>query len=576
MVARTNSTRRFSRWLLVFVVFGLLSSLSVGASVAAPSTPGAARAPHGAVIVIGPAGTDLASVITAAGGTVDRVMPSVGAVAATLSPVAAATLSREPGVQITPDRLVRLASKKTAVASFSTMAHVADVVDAPQAWKKGATGAGIDVALIDSGIAEVDALAGPGRVLHGPDLSFDSQTPDRAFVDGFGHGTHMAGIIAGSAIQEDGFTGIAPSSRLVSVKVADANGAADVSQVIAAIDWVVQHRRSNGLNIRVLNLSFGTGSDQSYRIDPLAHAAEVAWRNGIVVVTSAGNDGEHRVGLTNPAYNPYVLAVAAVDTGGTMKASDDVVPNFSSRGDGTRNPDVAAPGVSLASLRAPGSAIDEAFPSARTGTDYFRGTGTSQAAAVTSGAAAALLSAYPAATPDDVKAALSSSASRLRGVGPEAQGSGMIDVDKALKSLEKRKADGPPQKWAPSEGTGSLEAARGGTHLVDANTGTALRGEVDIFGRPFDSVRWSTAAAAGESWADGVWNGTEMAGTDWDSVRWSSVRWSSVRWSATNWAGTDWDSVRWSSVRWSSVRWSCEQWSSVRWASSGWASVRWN
>ena len=161
----------------------------------------------------------------------------------------------------------------------------------------------------------------------------------------------------------------------------------DVSQVLAAIDWVVQHRQDHGLNIRVLNLAFGTDGAQDYRLDPLAFAVEVAWRKGIAVVVAAGNGGAAAGRLNNPAYDPFVIAVGAVDGNGTSTMADDVVPSWSSSGDGVRNPDLVAPGKSLVSLRVPGSHIDRTFgATARVGkTRFFRGTGTSQAAAFVSG-----------------------------------------------------------------------------------------------------------------------------------------------------------------------------------------------
>jgi serine protease AprX len=161
------------------------------------------------------------------------------------------------------------------------------------------TGRGIGVALIDSGVVPVEGLSLPGKVIHGPDLSFESQDPTLAHLDTYGHGTHIAGIIAGkdsdvpAGNENDStrFVGVAPDAHLVSLKVAASDGATDVSQVIAAIDWVVQHRNDPGLAIRVLNLSFGTTSLQPHDLDPLAHAVQNAWHKGIVVVVAAGNDG---------------------------------------------------------------------------------------------------------------------------------------------------------------------------------------------------------------------------------------------------------------------------------------------
>ena len=158
-------------------------------------------------------------------------------------------------------------------------------------WNAGFTGQGVDVALIDTGVAPVPALSGNGKIVNGPDLSLESQNPNLQYLDTNGHGTFMAGIIGGNDGQPGGYRGVAPDSRILSVKVGDADGGVDVSQVIAAIDWVVQHRTDNGMNIRVLNLSYGTDSSQPFVIDPLAFAVERAWKAGIVVVTARR---EHR------------------------------------------------------------------------------------------------------------------------------------------------------------------------------------------------------------------------------------------------------------------------------------------
>jgi serine protease AprX len=317
---------------------------------------------------------------------------------------------------VTVDRSVKLLAVDPAlgydpVNDFGSMLAVSRVVHAQAAYEQGFTGKGIDVALIDSGVAPVQGLTS-GNVLNGPDLSFESQSADLRHLDTFGHGTHMAGIIAGRDVRQSAtdfardtthFNGIAPDARIVSVKVADHSGATDVSQVIAGIDWVVANRNANGLNVRVLNLSFGTDSAQPSTIDPLCFAVEMAWRRGIVVVVSGGNSGSSTGRLTNPAQDPFVIAVGAEDPMGTVTQSDDTVPSWSSRATSGRSVDVVAPGVHLLGLRDPGSAIDQEVPSARVGTRFFRGTGTSQAAAVVSGAAALLLQRFPSLTPDQVK-----------------------------------------------------------------------------------------------------------------------------------------------------------------------------
>jgi len=451
-----------------------------------------------------------------------------------------------------------------------------EVTGVGEYWNNGYTGQGVDVALIDSGVVPVDGLSAPDKVVHGADLSFESQSDDLRNLDTFGHGTHMAGIVAGrdggtpSPVQKgesDHFVGMAPDARIVSVKVADAYGIADTSQVIAAIDWVVQHRTDNGMNIRVLNLSFGTDGTQNYKVDPLAYAAEVAWRKGIVVVVSAGNGGWGTSALNNPAYDPFVIAVGGADGKGTYDYKDDVVPEWSSFGDGTRNPDLVAPGKSVVSLRAPGSSIDLENPQGLVASRFFRGSGTSQAAAVVSGAAALIIQQRPSITPNQVKKLLTSTARTLPAADVKGQGAGMIDL-KVARDTATPSLTASAQLFALSTGAGSLELTRGSDHLDD---GTAvLTGEMDIFGAVWNGAVWAPASLAGTTWTGGLWNGNRWSGDTWSGNRWSGNRWSGNRWDSTVWSGNRWDGNRWDGNRWSGNRWSGNRWSGNRWSGAGW------
>ena len=256
--------------------------------------------------------------------------------------------SRSPRTPAWPCPSADVESQAAQAGSLYTLAN--EVTGASDLWDAGYTGRGVDVAVIDSGIVPVDGLQPPGKVVYGPDLTIEANTSAKN-LDTYGHGTHMAGIIAGrdsSASTVTGnssdFVGMAPDARIVSIKVADAKGQTDVSQAIAAIDWVVQNRNKNGLNIRVLNMSFGTDGVQDYLLDPLAYAAEQAWHQGIVVVVAVGNEGFGTGKVNNPAYDPYLIAVGSNDSQGTATAADDAVSAFSNDGDGTRNPDLVAPG----------------------------------------------------------------------------------------------------------------------------------------------------------------------------------------------------------------------------------------
>jgi serine protease AprX len=448
-------------------------------------------------------------------------------------------------------------------------------------WNAGDTGKGVDVAVVDTGVAPVAGLNGPGKVINGPDLSLESQNPNLQYLDTNGHGTFMAGLIAGNDGQPGGYRGVAPDARIVSLKVGVADGGTDVSQVIAAIDWVVQHRHDNGMNIRVLNLSYGTNSTQPYGIDPLAYAVEQAWKAGIVVVAAAGNSGYQTgasaQGLADPGYDPQILSVGAADTNGTATPWDDQPASFSasaaSCSNGCRATDLIAPGVHMQGLRVPGSYIDQNNPAGALSDRYFRGSGTSEAAAFTSGAVADLLQRYPQLTPDQVKAMLTSSCDKLSGYNWKQQGCGELDLGKLL-NASAPSVFSSQQYNAPATGTGSLEASRGTDHI--SLNGVTLQGEQDIFGQPFNSAAMAVLEAAGSSWSGGMWNGSLWTGSSWSGSSWSGSSWSGSSWSGSSWSGSSWSGSSWSGNSWSGSSWSGSSWSGSSWSGSSWSGSSWS
>jgi len=437
---------------------------------------------------------------------------------------------------------------------------VSAVIGADDLHKAGITGSGVDVALIDTGVAPVPGI---GKVVNGPDLSFDSQVPGFQYLDAYGHGTHLAGIVNGAG---SGVNGVAPGARIVNVKVGAANGATDVVQVIAAIDWVVQHQHDNGLNIRVIALAYGTDSTQSYTIDPLAYAAEVAWRKGIVVVTAAGNTGQGAASLNDPALDPYVIAVGASEPNGTNTSGDDTVASFSARGNDARRVDIVAPGRSVVSLRDPGSYIDVNHPEGREADGLFRGSGTSQATAVVAGSVALMLQDRPSLSPDQVKWLLTKTAKPLPMSDAASQGAGEIDVRRAD---QRNQSTATAQTWPTSTGTGTLDAARGSLHVT--MNGVPLQGEVDIFGNPWNGPSWSGLSWSGLSWSGGLWLGQSWSGQSWSGQSWSGVSWSGQSWSGQSWSGQSWSGQSWSGVSWSGQSWSGQSWSGVSWSGQSWS-----
>jgi serine protease AprX len=498
--------------------------------------------------------------VTALGGKVLRHLDVINGFTASVPSDRLDALRATAGVaSVTEDAGLSLSDADVSgsasqVGSLSTIAN--QVTGASALWDGGSTGQGVDVALVDSGVVPTAGLDSTGKVIYGPDLTEESGTQTQN-LDTYGHGTAMAGIIAGrdaSATSYTGntsdFVGMAPNSRIVSIKIADAKGNTDVSQAIAAIDWVVENKNKNGMNIRVMNMSFGTDSTQSYLYDPLAFAAEQAWKAGIVVVVAVGNNGNNVLRVNNPASDPYVIAVGSDNANGTADVSDDTISTFSNNGNGTRNPDLVAPGDHVVSLRDTGSYLDSTYPDARIGTRLFRGSGTSQAAAVVSGAAALLISQRPNLTPDQVKALLTGTAVKVPGAGTPSQGSGLIDLAAAKVAPTPTNA---VQSFQLSIGTGSLELARGSVH-VSVN-GRKVTGEVDVRGRAFNSAAVASGIKAHTNWSGLSWSGLSWSGLSWSGLSWSGLSWSGLSWSGLSWSGLSWSGLSWSGLSWSGADW---------------------
>jgi len=310
------------------------------------------------------------------------------------------------------------------------------------------SGRGVTVAVIDSGI-DPNHQALKGRVL----TTVDFTGGDGG--DGFGHGTHVAAIIAGRAGKSADtrmYRGVAYNASLINLRVLGNDGSGAAADVIEAIDWAVDHQRD--YNIRIINLSLGAPVRQSYRDDPVCAAVERAVRAGILVVTAAGNHGQTSDGrlsagsITSPGNSPFALTVGALDAKGTADRSDDEVAAFSSNGptlgDKVIKPDLVAPGWRITSAEAAGSLLSVNFPLqhvAGSGSDsYIYGSGTSMAAAVVSGAAALLLEESPKLGPLGVRAALELTSSFMPKAGLVRAGAGSLNVATAAVFVDNQKS----------------------------------------------------------------------------------------------------------------------------------------
>jgi serine protease AprX len=324
--------------------------------------------------------------------------------------------------------------------SVSNQATAADQVRAGQSSGsgniKGVTGQGVTVAVLDSGI-DTQHVALAGKVI----ASVSTVTGDSSTADGYGHGTHVAGIIAGSA---NGATplfngGIAPGAQLVDVRVLDATGAGLTSDVIAGIEWVLANQ--SRYNIRVINLSLGHPVYESCTTDPLCQEVQKAYNAGIVVVAAAGNygltaDGRTVLGgIASPANSPYAITVGSLNTWGTASRSDDTLATYSSRGptaiDSVVKPDVAAPGTKIVSLQGNNSSLALKYPQIHVAgildNEYMYLSGTSMATPVVTGGVALLLEGTPGLTPAQVKLALQYGATYLPDAGLTGAGAGSVN-----------------------------------------------------------------------------------------------------------------------------------------------------
>jgi serine protease AprX len=511
---------------------------------------------HGSVPVIvqklDPADRGPETRIRLMGGTITRELPIVDGFAATVPASATASLHDLGGVKaVTFDGKLR-PSEESGPGSSSLNSAYPKEVRAPDLWTAGVTGQGVTVALVDTGVADSPDLA--GRVLPVRDDLTLQTTPcenlsgEPGCGDSYGHGTFIAGIIAGNGASSNGaWKGIAPKANLVSVKVAGRDGSADVSNVLAAIQWVVSFK--DRYNIRVLNLSLGTDSTQTYRTDPLNFAVEKAWDSGVVVVVAASNRGPGPGTISKPGDDPLVITVGAVDDMGTAKLGDDQLPNFSSRGptaaDGLPKPDLAAPGAHLVSLRAPGSAIDTQFPTYVDGA-YRKGSGTSMATGVVSGSLALMLQASPSLAPDRVKFALAATARRTASNDRMAVGAGLADPYDALAA--------PPglanQGVARSNGLGSLDLSRGSVRVqANAPVRTVVSGALTLQLLLWDPVVYTAGAWSGSSWYGSSWYGSSWYGSSWYGSSWYGSSWYGSSWygqpTGSSWYGSSWYGSSW-------------------------------
>jgi serine protease AprX len=397
----------------------------------------------------------------------------------------------------------------------------------PSSWD--GEGSGVTVAVVDSGVDEVPALA--GRVVQGANFT------DESSADLDGHGTFDAGLIAGDGTgtegTDTGIVGVAPGARIVSVKVADHHGRSTVGQVALGLAWIIKHHAAYGID--VVNLSLSTSTPMSYDVNPVNALVEAAWFAGMTVVASSGNGGADSVN-TAPGNDPFIITAGSVYDHNTRTSQDDTISPYTNVGrtiDGFSKPELMEPGEHLQGPLPEGSALaaDQTVHGLPAG--YGQLSGTSMAAAVTSGLVALFREAHPSASPDQVKGALLKSATR----------NGAARLARTGRATSRTANTGVRPSMALASAYAQL-----------------FRGTNDYSSIDWDAVDWSQVAWDQATWTDVNWTAATWASATWADATWADATWADATWATATWANASWTDASWTDASWTDASWTDASW----------------
>jgi serine protease AprX len=394
-------------------------------------------------------------------------------------------------------------------------------VGADAIWAAGTSGAGVGIAVVDSGVntsvQDFKGRDGKTRVAKNMKLDNRLQPTTGDDADYYGHGTMVAGIALGNSwnatnADRGKYVGIAPDAKLITVRTGDDKGKSYVSGVVNAIHWVIDHRKT--YNIRVLNLSMTSTVAESATTSVLDAAVELAWFNGVFVVVAAGNGGPNSV-LYPPGNDPFVVSVGAADTMGTVAQGDDTVAAWSSYGttqDGRAKPELVAPGRHIvAPLAYPNATLPATYPDRiLPGQKYFWASGTSMAAPIVAGIAALAFAKNPGLSNDGLKWLMTRSATPLAGAGA---GAGEVNAT-ALFAY-----------------AGTIGLANRGLPISKRLVG------------PGGATTYSGQGPTGAGWTEGGWDASRWAEGGWDASAWAEGGWDTVTGATTGLQAVPWSSA---------------------------------
>jgi len=528
-----------------------VAGAAIAAALAGSSTAGAPEASASTdetVIVTATGLLSPAAAVLGVGGALLTQFHLINGVEAVIPAAVEPLLAALPGITVTPDVSVSVQDTPESTGPHTPSDVFLGQTGATRLAAADDTGRGVTVAVLDTGIDNLADFS--GRLIGGVDLTGGNNP----FQDSYGHGTFVAGLIAGNGASSGGqYPGEAPGASLVSIKVAGMNGTTDLANLILGLQWAVDHRGSFG--IKVLNMSLGFQSAVSTVINPLDLAVQAVWGSGIAVVVSAGNSGPFNGTILSPADDPLVITVGALDDMATSSLTDDEMCDFSSAGptsaDGFVKPDLVTSGRSVVSLAAPGSTIYDQYPSARVGSANFVGSGTSFSSAIPSGAAALVLAANPALTPNQLKARL------LGTTNPGPVGNPFVDGHGALNAYA-----------AATAGPMNLSQS---APLLPTLPGITVR-----LSPTGPANTWNPSLWSGTSWAPGPSDDWTWHGWAWNGGDWNGWTWTGRAWNVGDWASSTWNSANWTGRAWNGSGWAGSAFTGRAWNGSAWNSSAWN
>ncbi len=511
--------------------------------------PAASASPSETVIVTADGLLSPVVAVLGVGGTVLTQYHLIDGVDALIPTAAEPLLAALPGITVTPDVSVSVQAATESTGPHTPSDAFLPETGATRLASLGDTGQGVTVAVLDTGIDNLPDFS--GRLAGGVDLTGGNNP----YQDSYGHGTFVAGLIAGNGALSNGqYKGEAPGAKLVSIKVAGADGTTHLGTLISGLQWAVDHQSRYG--IKILNISLGFKPSQSTVINPLDKAVEAVWNSGVTVVTSAGNAGPFNGTILSPGDDPLVITAGALDDMATASVTDDQMTDFSGVGptspDGWVKPDLATSGRSVVSLAAPGSTIYNNYPAARIGSSNFVGSGTSFSAAITSGAAALILADNPGLSANQMKARLLGTADPGPVGNPFADGHGALDAYAA--------ATAGPMNFSQS-------AARVSPTWRGATVSLSPTRPVDTW----NTNLWSGMSSNPPPTTGQAWNGTAWSGGDWNGWAWNDGAWNGAAWNGAAWNGTHWTGWAWNDSAWDGSAWDGSSWVGWAWNSSAWS-----